>query len=496
MKNYILTLITACLFMQYSCSQTTSKSVLYLSSEIKKIKADKELKNAGIGFYAVDISTGEVLGQINKNLALAPASTQKLITSATVLDILGANFRFKTKLEYSGKIDTSKRILYGNLIIRGGGDPTLGSKYFQTTSSHQFLHTWADAIKKAGVDSITGKIIGDARIYGYDIVPPTWSWEDMGNYFGAGACGLSVYDNYYTLFYKTSPKVGGKTKILRIEPEIPDLTIQNHVKSDNIRSDLSYIFGAPYTYFRYINGRLPKGKDEYKVKGSLPDPAYYTALELERTIKLYNIKVGKKATTFRIDIESAEKDTTNCKLIHTTYSPKLQEIVKKTNFKSVNLFTEHFLNHIGYQKVGEGRTKPASKYVESYWSAKGMNIGGLSVNDGSGLSRYNTITPRQIVFVLKYMKSKSKNATVFYESIPLVGVEGTVRSMCKGTSAQDNMRAKSGSIRSVRAYAGYVKSKSGKEIAFAIMLNNFNCSSGKARKKIEKILIALADYNK
>ncbi len=496
MRNYILTLLTACIFMQYSCSQTSSETALYLNSEIKRIKADKELKNAGIGFYAVDMSTGETIGQINKELALSPASTQKLITCATALDVLGANYRFTTKLEYSGRIDTIEKILHGDIMIRGGGDPTLGSKYFKKSSPSQFLHIWADAVKKAGIEKITGRVIADARIYGYDIVPPTWSWEDMGNYFGAGACGLTVYDNFYTLYYKTSSKIGGKTKILKIEPQIPGLIIQNNVTSDNIRSDLSYIFGAPYTYLRYINGRLPRGRSEYKVKGSLPDPAYFTALELEKILKLYNIKTDKPATTFRMDFEATKKDTIKCKLLHTTYSPKLKDIAEKTNFRSVNLYAEHLLNHIGFKKKGEGRTKPASDYIESFWAARGMNTGGLSVNDGSGLSRYNTVTAKQLVFILKYMKTKSKNTDVFCESIPLVGKEGTVKYMCKGTSAQNNMRAKSGSIRNVRAYAGYVKSKSGREIAFAIMLNNFNCSSSKARKKIEKILVALADYNK
>ena len=135
------------------------------------------------------------------------------------------------------------------------------------------------------------------------------------------------------------------------------------------------------------------------------------------------------------------------------------------------------------------------KFIKHFWQKKGLNTDGMFLFDGSGLSRYNGITTKQLVSVLKYMKIKSRNLEIYYTSIPLVGIEGTVKYMCKGTSAVNNMRAKSGSLKNVIAYAGYVKTKSGRELAFSIMINNFNCSSKLARKKIEKTLTALADFN-
>ena len=152
------------------------------------------------------------------------------------------------------------------------------------------------------------------------------------------------------------------------------------------------------------------------------------------------------------------------------------------------MYAEHFLNHVASVRKKEKGTKSATKFVENFWAAKGMNTGGLS--------RYNTVTAKQMVFLLKYMKNKSKFSKEFYESLAVVGKKGTVRYMLRKTSAAGNMRAKSGSIRSVRCYAGYVKTKSGRDVAFSIMLNNFNCSSSKARKKIEKVLKALADFDK
>ncbi len=492
--NFLLIFILFGLF-QYSCSQNLVLQDNKLDAELKKMISDKDLRNAGISFFAIDITTGDTISEYNPDLALAPASTLKLLTTATALEIFGADFRFKTKIKYTGRIDTVKKILFGDIIIEGGGDPTLGSKYFKKTMSHAFLDNWSAAIKNAGIDSITGSIIGDARIYSYDIVPPSWTWENMGNYFGAGACGLSIYDNFYTLFFKTSSSAGGKTKILKIEPEIPGLVFKNNVKSYSGRSDLSYIFGAPYSYQRYINGKLPRNKAEYKVKGSLPDPAYTTVCELEKKLKLDSIKIGKPATTIRLNPELESIDKSKQELLYTSLSPTLFEIIKSTNFISVNLFAEHLLNHIGYKKIKQGRTQPAANFIEAFWQERGMDIGGMAINDGSGLSRYNTITVRQMVFMLQYMKKKSKNADIFYNTMAIVGKEGTVKKLCKGSAAQNNMRAKSGTIRNVKCYAGYVKTASGRELAFSIMINNFNCKSSEAKKKIEKIFIAMADLD-
>jgi len=460
------------------------------------LKNDKQLKNAGIAFYAVDLKTGETIAEHNSNLALAPASTQKLVSSATALETLGKYYRFETKLEYSGTIDTATNILHGNIIIRGGGDPTLGSRFFGSTKNHKFMKDWAKAIKEAGIDSITGSIVGDARIYTGDIVPATWSWEDMGNYFGAGACGLSVFDNTYSITYKTGSKKGAPTEILDISPKIPGMTFDNKVISAKVYSDRSYIFGAPYQLNRTIRGKLPLNQKEYIVKGSMPDPAYFAAYAFEQHLKNDSLKIGAPATTFRLSPDLEIADTIKSVLLHTTKSPTLQSIAEQTNLRSINLFAEHLLVQPCYSKTKRGSVPDATLFTKSFWANRGMDTKGMSINDGSGLSRYNTVTAKQMVFLLKYMNKKSKNYEVFYNTMPIAGKKGTIRSMCKGTLAANNLRAKSGSIRGVRAYAGYVTSKSGRKIAFSMMLNNYGCSSSQSSKKLEKLMIAMANFNK
>jgi len=493
MKKHLLLLISIFVGINiFSQSLRTKNHTINIA--IKTIKNNKNFKHASIGFYVQDIHSGEVISSLNPDLSVAPASTQKLITTATALEILGSHYKFKTRLEYTGKIDKNTGVLDGNIIIKGGGDPTLGSKYFSQTENQQFLNDWARAIYKAGIKFINGKIIADASLYGYQTVPPKWTWEDMGNYFGAAPNGLTVRDNSYSLFFNTSSVKGDKTEIVKIEPEIPGLKIDNHVKSDAVHSDLSYIFGAPYTYERMIEGRLPLNKTNYEVKGSLPDPALFAAQSLKIKLKENGISSGK-ATTFRLSPDEAKYDTLQHILIYTTYSPELSEIIKLTNFKSINLFAEHLYKQTQMYIAGFKLKKISKNFINYFWQSKGLNTDGMFIFDGSGLSRYNALTAKQMVFILKYMKTESKNAEVFYTSIPLVGKEGTVKNMCKNTVAVGKIRAKSGSVKNVRAYAGYVKTKSGRKLAFSIIINNFNGSSSSVRKKIEKILIAAAEFN-
>jgi D-alanyl-D-alanine carboxypeptidase/D-alanyl-D-alanine-endopeptidase (penicillin-binding protein 4) len=491
-KNFLLVILL--FYTGISFGQTKLKFRQHsVNQALNILKKDNDLRNGSIGFYAIDVNSGEVIAEYNKDLCLKPASTMKLITSAAALDVLGANFRFETKIGYTGYIDTSTHTLHGNIVIKGGGDPTLGSKYFYSTRNKQFLSQWTKAIKSLCIDTITGRVIADASIYSRDMLPPTWSWEDFGNYFGAGACGLTVFDDMYTLYFNTSSVVGGKTYITKVEPEIPGMTFDNTVVASNVRSDRSYIFGSPYTYHRFIRGELPKGRTDYKVKGSMPDPALFTAQQLNEYLKSEGVVVVDTPITLRILRDTV--DVSDFKIITITKSPTLADIISVLNTKSINLFAEHLLIHTALKLQGVNDTKSATNVIESYWASKGMDIGGLSINDGSGLSYYNYVSPRQLVFVLDYMHDKSKNFEVFYNSLPVSGKNGTLRRVCVNTVAQGKIHAKSGSIRKVRCYAGYTTSVSNREIAFAMMLNNFNCSDAQARKKLEKLMIALVQLS-
>lgn len=441
------------------------------------------LKNASIGFYAFNLSDNQVIINHNGDLALVPASSLKLITTATALEVLGEAHRFTTTISYSGEIKNG--VLNGNIIIKGGGDPALGSHRYRSYYG-DFMKNWANEIKKLGIDSINGKIIADASIFDNE-VPATWIWQDLGNYFGAGANGLSIYENFYTLAL-SSQYEAQKTTISQINPYIPFLSVDNNVLGTSTNKDLSFIYGGPFQYNRYISGEIPKNRSEFKVKGSIPDPAYLCAYELDSVLKTSGIKVAYHPTTKRLLADNFIENTTL--EITSTPSPTLASLIQQTNLYSINLYAEHLLNHIGLTVKKEGSSTAGAEALISFWKEKGIDTDGMYIYDGSGLSRFNTITTKQLVAILNQM-DKSPSKEIFYNSLAIAGKSGTLSSIAKGTTAEGNIYGKSGYMTNVRSYSGYVTTNSNKKIAFAIIVNNYNCSAYEMKKMLEKIMVSL-----
>jgi D-alanyl-D-alanine carboxypeptidase/D-alanyl-D-alanine-endopeptidase (penicillin-binding protein 4) len=460
-----------------------------LDAAIVNLVEDKDLKNASIGFYAIDLDTKEVLGEYNKNMSLVPASVMKLVTTSSALEVIGRKHRFKTTLEYTGEID-SIGVLKGNIFIKGGGDPALGSILFKDDYYKPFfMQVWADSLKSLGIKKIDGAVVGDASFYSSNMIPATWIWGDIANYYGAGANALSYYENMYKITFSSGPNAGDSTTIVKIEPDIPDLEIDNFVKASNVNKDNAYIYGSPLDTYRYIEGTIPKNRSEFTVKGSIPNPPYMIAKDFHDYLIQDSIIITKDPITLdkMLNIDTLERNT-----ICITRSPLLSSIIYWTNIKSHNLFAEHMLNYLGYLKYSHAENNSGTKAVEEIWKSKGIDTDGMHVNDGSGLSRYNAITAMQLVGILEHMKTSSNYKTL-KRSLPVAGKSGTLKSMCKNTNAQGRVFAKSGTMTRVKSYAGYVESVNNKNIAFAVIVNNYNCSSTKMRKKLETLFVALAE---
>jgi D-alanyl-D-alanine carboxypeptidase/D-alanyl-D-alanine-endopeptidase (penicillin-binding protein 4) len=494
MCNFILNLLVVVLIAFRANAQAPKVSPLKdkLLPAIKILAAKKDMKNASIGFYAVDLATNQPLVEYNPDVSLTPASIQKLITTATALEVLGKNYKFKTSVEYDGFIDTAC-VFHGDIYIKGGGDPALGSELFSKNYFQpNFIQTWVDSIEKMGIDSINGRIIGDDEIFSYETIPSTWIWGDLGNYFGAVPNGLSIYENTYKIYFAAGDSIKKLSKINSISPTMPDFGLENRVTYSVENKDLSYIMGAPDSEERYISGTIPLKKENYEVKGSIPNPALVAASELENKLIESGIGISQAATTTKILKKNNDLICDFRKDIASTYSPALSAIVEMTNLISHNLFAEHLALQVALKQKKFADNYTANQCIVDFWKEKGIDTDGMSINDGSGLSRYNTITVRQMVEVLKYMKKSDKNADAFYKSLPVAGKSGTLRSMCKGTIAEGKIHAKSGTVTRVRSYAGYATSKNGKEIAFCIILNNFNCKPEEAKAYLEDIMISMA----
>jgi D-alanyl-D-alanine carboxypeptidase/D-alanyl-D-alanine-endopeptidase (penicillin-binding protein 4) len=431
------------------------------------------------------------IAEYNSNLSLIPASTLKIITTGAALSILGSDFVFKTRLEYDGVFDSVSGILKGNLFIFGGGDPTLESEYFKDKKdSLTTVEKWALILKSKGLKKIEGAIIGDASIFEDNMTPSQWIWGDIGNYFGAGASGLSYHDNKYTAYFK-SGATGSKTQLLRISPFIEGLQFENNVTS-NGSDDNAFIYGSQYSYYRMAQGTIPPNKNNYEVDGSIPDPALFCAQSLKLALENIDVKVEQKTTTLRLLRESKDSVSAKRKTLHTHYSPILEKIVYYTNLKSNNLYAEHLLKYISFNKTGFGSGTRGTEIITQFWKSKGADVSGFFMNDGCGLARANVITTKTETQVLRLM-ANDKNFNAFYNSFPVAGRSGSLGGLCEGTCAENNLRAKSGYITRARGYAGYVKNKKGEMLCFSVLANNYDCSPSEMKRKLEKILVAIAE---
>lgn len=488
MKAKILISFFALLLVSISWSQNSIENI------VNNILKNSSLKNASFSFRVIDIEKDSVLAEHNPITSLVPASTMKLVTTAAAIDILGSYKTFKTTLQYDGYID-SNCTLHGNLYIKGGGDPTLGSKYFLNPGeeSTEFFNKWVHEIENLNIHSINGRVIGDASYFSQDMIPGTWVWGDMGNYYGAGPSGLTIYDNLSTLTFSSENKNGGSTNIECIVPFNPEVTIENKVKAANIKNDQAYLFSAPYVGSKKATGQIPKGRKEFNVKGTIHDPAYQAAYDFEYYLLKNNISVTKNATTVRrLDLKNIELNNKRTN-IYTHSSPSLARIAYWTNHVSVNLFAEHLFNHVGIYYYKDGSNYSGGLGVKRFWSSK-INTQGLYVNDGSGLSRHNAISAFHLTEMLKYM-TKSKYYKSFYSSLPIAGKSGTMKYIGRSTRAANNIRAKSGTMSRVKSYAGYATTKSGRKVAFAMIVNNYNGYTSSVRKKLEQIMVSIANYN-
>lgn len=446
--------------------------------KLADLQNDLALTHASIGIAVGDCRTGELLFESEPQLSLVPASVLKIVTTVTALEVFGPEFRFQTELAYSGMLRNDT--LIGDLQIIGGGDPTLGSKYFP--EKQDFLDGWIKALQNKNIHVIKGNLILDASIYESQTIPGTWIWEDIGNYFGAGASGLSVFDNLYEIHLRSENSADKPTQVIRVEPEIPGLILKNEVLSSDLNSDQAYVFGSPMNASRVIRGTIPKGRTDFVVEASVPNSAAFLANEFR-----YKLQVAGIVLSGETKCEKASNSGNN---LAVTQSPPLNEIIKVTNHESVNLFAEHLLKHLAFRRNGLGATKDGCKFIEQFWKEQGVDLDGFFMSDGSGLSRFNALTATQLVTILNYMKTKSRYASDFYQSLPTPG-SGTLASFSEKKFPGDCLHAKSGSMTRVRCYAGYVTTISGRQLSFAVMLNNFTCSQTEAIKKIEEILVEL-----
>jgi serine-type D-Ala-D-Ala carboxypeptidase/endopeptidase (penicillin-binding protein 4) len=471
-KKNILLLLLSNIFSQVSAQPVDFAQIW---------KQDRALKNASISYCVMDAKSGVLKEEYNSNTALIPASTLKILTTSAALGILGKNYRYETKIHYTGTFDRQTGILNGDLIITGSGDPSLQSEYF-TKENNNITDVWAKAVKEMGVKELRGKITGDASAFEQRI-PGDWIWSDISNYFGAAPCGLSFNDNKFQIVYN-SKEAGSKATIINSYPEYMNntYTLTSDVTAGGTIDD-AYVYGDPGSYSRKITGTIPPHKTKFEIEAALPDPALLCAESFYTSLKKAGITCNKNLIN---SVYKREDTLLTRQLIYTHYSPALEKLIYFTNMKSNNHYCESFL-----WTLGKGKMKSGIEQVKNFWKKKGLDTDAFFMVDGSGLSRANALT----TLIQAHALSKIYNDSALYEvmnaSLPLAGKSGGMASLGKATPIENNMRAKTGYIERCRAYCGYVKNRSGQELAFSIIFNNYNCPAKEAKLKMEKFLVAL-----
>lgn len=449
---------------------------------------DTSFNHASISVCIRDGSSGKVVYSYNMNSALGSASVMKLVTTAAAIELLGPDYRFRTLVGYTGTLEKPTGILNGYVIIRGGGDPTLGSEYINS-GYKTIIRSWSDALVDAGINQISCSVLADASLYDYYPAAEGWNWSDLGNYYGAGVHGLTLADNMYRIHLRTG-KEGSRPEITILEPEIPGLLIDNQLIASGNR-DRGYVYVKPYGNSGFIRGTIPSERDDFVLKASMPDPPCFAANALHNELISKGVIIKNSPATMRIFHRHIPDTLMNYVTIcNQIVSPPLSEIISIINKNSLNHYAEHLLRQLAVEQenTGPASIKTGIACIESF--LKSVNIGneGLYQTDGSGLSRSNAISSGFITSLLFHMKNISSNSESFLSSLPRAGEDGTLEHYFKDPLFSGRLTAKSGTSTRIRNYAGYFTDLQGRERIFAILVNNFDCTPGEVTNRIEKML--------
>lgn len=426
------------------------------------------------------LNDGSVWYERNPDLLLLPASNQKLITTAAALCLLGPEYRFETRLVAQAK-RVRGGVINGDLYLVGGGDPFL---------DEAGLDNLVQQIRGAGIREVTGRLVGDGSCFPPPAYGYGWSWDDMSYYYSAPISGLNFNQNVAVVTALPGAKVGARA-LVRLEPASAPLRVVNQVvtaPSGNADSlDVERDLGQDLVRVRGKVAARSGSTPGSRARVTVPDPALYAARRLREKLRLAGVTVRGPATTGR------QPDTDTITLASTT-SPPLSLLIERVNKPSDNLAAECLLRTIGRVKGGAGTVATGREAILSWLKSIGAKEEGIVLRDGSGLSRMNFVTAETLRVVLTHMAS-SPHKDAWLQSLPIAGVDGTLRNRMKDTAAQGNCRAKTGYVSNVSSLSGYVTTKSGTPLAFVILMNNHACRNADATAVQDKLVVALAEYD-
>ncbi len=482
--------ICSCFLISGILSCTIAASIIYgnpdhekafqqLHHKIDAALKTSVLKDALVGVQIVSLESGEIVYERNPDLTLNPASNTKLITSAAALIELTPQFRFQTRVYTKARV--SKGTLQGDLYLKGRGDPLL---------SYEALLTLAQDVYNSGIKRISGNIIGDDSYF--DEEREFSGWHDFKQAYSGKISALSLNKNSLQLQIKPARRSGVAPEVI-LNPPTSYVKVKN--KAVTLSANKVYASFLPTKEEKpkeetlVVQGKISR-KSRYRVSASIhvKNPTLFATTAFKDALEQMGVQVdGEAETTSRLPEKSRR--------IATHYSEPLSAIICESNKSSDNFVAEQLLKTLGAQKIGApGTTEKGLQVVQKFLAELQIPPEAYVLENGSGLSRNNRLSPEQIVTLLSYMYENFEVRSEYLASLAIAGVDGTLHRRLKDTQAERRLRAKTGAINKVSCLSGYAASRENEIFAFSIMMNGYR-SGGYDIKKIQnKIGLLLTEF--
>lgn len=441
-----------------------------LKQRIYQMVHNSPASQGKVGVYVQVLKTGRVVYSENALTPMVPASNLKVVTTAAALDLLGPDFRYVTELR--GGAPDSQGVLHDNLYLRGQGDPTLCLPYVSPTAPWKFF---ARHLQTKGIRSVEGDLVGDDSAFDREYRGKGWFERYLLDSYAAPVSALSLNNNVVELTI-TSQGV-------RCDP--PSLGFPLRKEYSEGGYEECWITRDPASEVTCVKGTVTSGS-AIKRSITVANPGLFTMGSLAGVLQSSGISIKGKTRLIQLSGEVARSQA--APIIARYQSPKLKDIIAQVNKESDNVFAQHVFKTLGYRSRGIGTASNSEAAVKEFLQRRGVDVTGLTMVDGSGLSTLDRISPRQLVGVVEAMW-RHPHGQVFVDSLP-TGGEGTLRSRLGGLT----VRAKTGTLDEHSSLTGYLVSAYGQTLGFSILVNDTQ-STWAAVELEDRILHLLASWD-
>jgi D-alanyl-D-alanine carboxypeptidase/D-alanyl-D-alanine-endopeptidase (penicillin-binding protein 4) len=440
-----------------------------LTQALDQILDAPALKGGITGAVVQRVGDGKILYEHNADTRLLPASNRKLFTAAAALELLGDDFTFTTQVRATARPDADGT-LHGDLVLHGVGDSSL-----KTAD----LDDLAAQVAKTGVKRITGGVIGDGSVFTDGPYGFGWEWDDFDDEEFPQIAGLEVDDGDVAVQIAPGAAVGAPAEVT-FSPPTSYVPLVNQAVTAARDGTSTLRIVRPYAQNGLqVTGQMPLGKTATQ-NVPVEDPPRYTATVFALCLARHGVIVTSPSLEAKASTEAPI-------VLASHTSIPLAPYLALMNKPSDNLLAESLIRTLGMVK-GQGGTYDAGHAVEMPFFRKlGVDVGSIALVDGCGVGRRNFVTARAVGQLLVGMHRQA-DWKVYYDSLPIAGVDGTLKRRMKGTKAEGNVHAKTGTLSQVRGLSGYLNGSNGEVYAFSLLMNNFPGSATDAGQVQDKFI--------